>query len=139
MDNATNISVEATVKSNIGKVWNTWVEPEHIKKWNAASPDWHTPKAENDLREGGRFSSTMEAKDGSFSFDFTGTYNEIIPNQKIKYTIDDGRKVEVIFKQLDEGILIREVFEPETQNSHDMQQEGWQAILDNFKAYVESN
>jgi|SRR5690606_12322692 len=139
MKKAANISVEATVKSDITKVWNTWVEPEHIKKWNFASPDWHTPKAENDLREGGKFSATMEAKDGSSGFDFTGTYNEIVPHQKIKYTIDDGRKVKITFKQLSNGILVREVFEPETVNSQDRQQQGWQAILDNFKAYVESN
>lgn len=139
MKNVESISVQATVQSDINKVWDTWTESKHIRKWNTPSPDWHTTKAENDLKTGGRFSSTMEAKDGSFGFDFAGIYNEVIPNQKIKYTIDDGRKVEIIFKKVGHGVLVTEVFEPETQNTPEMQQQGWQAILNNFKAYVESN
>ena len=139
MKAAENITIKTTVNSDINKVWNTWTQPKHIKKWNNASPDWHTPKAENDLKKGGRFSSRMEAKDGSFGFDFGGTYDEVVPNQKIKYTIDDGRKVEVTFEQQNDGVLVTEIFEPESQNSTDMQQQGWQAILDNFKTYVESN
>lgn len=139
MKSAENITVEATVKNDINKVWNTWTEPKHIEKWNSPSPDWHTPKAENDLRQGGRFSSRMEAKDGSFGFDFAGTYEEVVPNQKINYTIDDGRKVKITFEQQNDGVLVTEVFEPESENSTDMQQQGWQAILDNFKTYVESN
>lgn len=139
MKAAENITVKTTVKSDINNVWNTWTQPKHIKKWNSPSADWHTTKAENDLRKDGRFNSRMEAKDGSFGFDYAGIYDEVIPNQKINYTIDDGRKVEIIFEQQNDGVLITEVFEPESQNSVDMQQQGWQAILDNFKTYVESN
>lgn len=139
MKAAENITVETTVKSDINKIWNTWTQPKHIKKWNSPSDDWHTPKTENDLRKDGRFNSRMEAKDGSFGFDYPGIYDEVVPNQKIKYTIDDGRKVEITFEQHNDRVLVTEVFEPESQNSVDMQQQGWQAILDNFKTYVESN
>lgn len=132
------ITIKTEVNSDMATVWKTWTEPEHIKNWNNASPDWHTPKAENDLRKGGRFSSRMEAKDGSMGFDFGGTYDEIAPNQQIKYTLDDGRKVDITFAITDEGISITETFEPESQNSAAMQQQGWQAILDNFKKYVEN-
>lgn len=138
MDTSKYITVSATVKSDIHDVWDTWTKPKHIEKWNSPSPDWHTPKAENDLKKRGRFSSRMEAKDGSFGFDFGGIYDEVVPNQKINYTIDDGRKVEINFEQVNDGVLVTEVFEPENQNSMDMQQQGWQAILDNFKSYVES-
>lgn len=131
------ITIETTVNSDIDTVWKTWSEPKHIKKWNNASPDWHTPKSENDLREGGKFSSRMEAKDGSMCFDFGGTYDEVITNKRIAFTIDDGRKVEIDFKETDKGIKITETFEPESQNPKDMQQQGWQAILDSFKNYVE--
>lgn len=133
------ITLTTIVNSDIDTVWKTWTEPEHIKNWNNASPDWHTPKAENDLRKGGKFSSRMEAKDGSMGFDFGGTYDEVVPNKQIKYTLDDGRKVNITFAKTDEGVSIKETFEPESQNSVDMQRQGWQAILDNFKKYIESN
>jgi len=139
MKSTNNITVQATVSSDINKVWNSWITPEHIIHWNKASPDWHTPRAENDLRKGGRFTTRMEAKDGSFGFDFGGTYDTIVPNEKIKYTIDDGRTVEITFQKVNQGILVTETFEAEAQNPKDMQQQGWQAILDNFKSYVESN
>lgn len=139
MESTDKIVVSATVKSDMDTVWNTWTNPEHIKKWNNPSPDWHTPKAENDLRKGGRFSSRMEAKDGSMGFDFGGTYDEVIPKKRIAYTLDDGRKVEISFENTDSDIKIVETFEPENQNSTDMQRQGWQAILDNFKKFVESN
>lgn len=133
------ITTETTVNKNIDKVWNAWTEPEHITNWNFASPEWCCPKAENDLRKGGRFSSRMEAKDSSMGFNFGGTYDEVVPNEKIKYTLDDGRKVEITFADTDTGIVITETFEPESQNPVEMQRQGWQAILDNFKKYVESN
>jgi len=133
------ITVETTVNAGLDKVWRFWTEPEHIKNWNNASPDWHTPKAENDLRKGGRFSSRMEAKDGSMGFDFGGTYDEVVLHKQIKYTLDDDRKVDITFAKADEGLSIKEIFEPESQNSTDMQKQGWQAILDNFKKYIESN
>src|SRR5436190_3305443 len=94
---STRITIETTVKAPVEKVWSFWTKPEHITKWNNASDDWHTPFAENDLRVGGRFLSRMEAKDGSFGFDFTGVYTEVKTNQLISYTIGDGRKVKVTF------------------------------------------
>lgn len=133
------ITVQATVKNTIDKVWEFWNKPEHITKWAFASPDWHSPKAENDLREGGKFSTTMAAKDGSMSFDFWGEYILIKENQAINYTMGDGRKVEILFKEIPEGVEIVESFDPETQNPEEMQRGGWQAILNNFKSYAEAN
>jgi len=133
------ITVQTTVKNTIDKVWEFWNKPEHITKWAFASPDWHTPKAENDLREGGKFTTTMAAKDGSMSFDFWGEYTLVKENQMINYTMGDGRKAEIIFKEIPEGVEIIESFDPETQNSEEMQRGGWQAILNNFKSYAEIN
>ncbi|TSJ41348.1 SRPBCC family protein [Fluviicola chungangensis] len=136
----TKITLQATVKAPIEKVWDYWNEPEHIKKWNSASPDWHTPKSENDLRAGGRFTARMEAKDGSFGFDFGGIYDEVTAHQYISYTMDDGRKTNITFTS-DGGneTKVVETFEAESQNPVEMQQGGWQAILDNFKKYTEEN
>lgn len=133
------IAISAQVKAPAVKVWELWTSPEHITKWNAASGDWHTPRAENDLRVGGRFLSRMEAKDGSFGFDFTGTYDEVEPLKRIAYTMDDGRRAIIDFNENEGVIEIITVFDAETQNSIDMQRAGWQAILDNFKRYAESN
>ncbi|RFN59943.1 SRPBCC family protein [Marixanthomonas ophiurae] len=138
MEKEEQITVQTTVHSNIEAVWNTWTEPKHIEKWNTPSDDWHTPKAENDLREGGRFTSRMEAKDGSMGFDFSGVYTQVIPHNHIAYTLDDDRKVTIDFKKQDDTIAITETFEAENENSIDMQRDGWQAILDNFKKYTES-
>ena len=132
------IEIQTTIEAPIEKIWNTWTEPEHITKWNAASEDWHTTRAENDLRKGGRFSSRMEAKDGSFGFDFGGTYDEVIKHQSIKYTLDDDRKVSIQMRTVGDQIILTEAFEPESENPIEMQRGGWQAILDNFKKYVES-
>ena len=134
----TAIAVQATVKAAIDKVWECWTDPKHIIRWNNASDDWHTPRAENDLREGGRFLSRMESKDESMGFDFTGTYTKVEPKHTIEYTMDDGRKVAVSFQQKGNETLVHEVFEPETMHTIDMQQQGWQAILDNFKKYAEN-
>ncbi len=131
------LTVEVSVNAPIEKVWEFWSKPEHITQWNAASEDWHTPRAENDLRTGGEFSSRMEAKDGSFGFDFAGTYDEVIEHELIAYTIGD-RKVEVVFVPLGDKTLITESFEAESENSLEMQQGGWQSIMDNFKKYVEA-
>lgn len=133
------ITISAKVKAPAEKVWELWTSPEHITKWNAASDDWHTPRAENDLRVGGRFLSRMEAKDGSFGFDFTGTYDEVEPLKRIAYTMDDGRRAIIDFNENEGVIEIITVFDAETQNSIDMQRAGWQAILDNFKRYAESH
>ena len=131
------ITVSVTVNATIDVVWNCWTAPEHIIKWNFASPDWHTPKAENDLRVGGKFLSRMEAKDGSMGFDFTGVYEVVKPNERIDYLMDDGRKARIDFTTNGNETKVVETFEAETENSIELQQGGWQAILDNFKKYVE--
>lgn len=130
--------VTATVKTPIEKVWACWNEPEHITKWCQASDDWHAPYAENDLSVGGKFKTTMAAKDGSVSFDFEGTYTNIEPLQTIGYTITDGRKVKISFSDLGGETRVIETFEPESTHSWEMQQAGWQAILDNFRQYTEA-
>lgn len=137
MENKTAITVKATINAPVEKVWSAWSNPEDIKQWCAASPDWHAPKAENDLRAGGAFSTRMEAKDGSFGFDFGGIYDEVVTNELIVYTMADTRKVIVHFKSNGDTTYVVETFEAETQNPVDMQQAGWQAILDNFKKHVE--
>ncbi|MGC4104095.1 SRPBCC family protein [Ferruginibacter sp.] len=137
--NRTVITVQATVNAPVQKVWDYWNQPQHITQWCSASPDWHTPRAENDLREGGSFSSRMEAKDGSFGFDFGGIYDVVKNNEYIEYTIGDGRKVKIHFTPSGDTTKIVESFEAEETNPVEMQQGGWQAILDNFKKYTESN
>jgi uncharacterized protein YndB with AHSA1/START domain len=137
--NRTTITVEATVNAPVEKVWAFWTSPEHIMKWNNASPDWHTPQAENDLRPGGRFSSRMEAKDGSIGFDFGGVYQQVVTNELISYTLDDNREVKISFEENGEETHILETFEAEETNTLDLQRSGWQAILDNFKKYAEEN
>ncbi|HEY6142638.1 MAG TPA: SRPBCC family protein [Flavobacterium sp.] len=131
------ITVETLINAPIEKIWQFWTKPEHITKWNTASDDWHTTKAENDLKIGGKFLSRMEAKDGSFSFDFEGIYTDVVTNEKISYTLLDDRKVDVTFSQKENGVQITETFEAENQNPLEMQKMGWQAILNNFKTYVE--
>ena len=131
------IIVKTTVNASIEKVWQYWIEPKHIKKWNNASDDWHTPHAENDLRVGGKFLSRMEAKDGSFGFDFEGIYSEVKPFEKIKYGLDDGREVQIMFNRKGEITEVTEIFDAENENPIELQKGGWQAILNNFKQYVE--
>jgi uncharacterized protein YndB with AHSA1/START domain len=138
MDNLNPITITATINASCENVWIYWNMPEHVTQWNQATPDWHCPKASTDLRVGGKFSATMAAKDGSFSFDFEGTYTEVVPNELLHYTMPDGRKVEVIFVSEGNATLITETFDPETQNPIEMQQAGWQMILKSFKNYVES-
>ncbi|MCF6130764.1 SRPBCC domain-containing protein [Flavobacterium sp. WG47] len=133
------MTVRITTKEPLEKVWNYFTQPEHITKWCFASDDWHAPKAENDLRTGGTFSTTMAAKDGSMSFDFGGTYDEVVPMKKYSYTMGDGRKVIVKFDVMDGNVILTENFEPERQNSLEMQRGGWQMILENFKKHLENN
>ena len=130
------ITVTTKVNAPVEKVWTLFNGPEHITKWAAASDDWHTTKSENDLRKGGKFTSRMEAKDGSFGFDFGGVYDEVRENEYIEYTLGDGRKVTIDFTPEGDSTSIVQTFEPEAQNSREMQQGGWQAILDNFKKYA---
>jgi uncharacterized protein YndB with AHSA1/START domain len=131
------ITVEARINAPLNKVWELWTNPQHIVNWNNASADWHTTKAENDLREGGRFESRMEAKDGSFGFDFWGVYDTVKTHQLIAYTLGDGRKVNLTFTPNGNTTNITETFDPENENPIEMQKGGWQAILDNFKKYAE--
>jgi uncharacterized protein YndB with AHSA1/START domain len=132
------ITVIAEINSDIKSVWKCMTEPEHIINWNFASDDWHCPKATNDLKVGGHFSYTMASKDGQQSFDFEGRFDEVIINSNLSYTIADGRKVDILFEGFGNVVLVTEKFEPETVHSEELQKAGWQAILDNFKKYVES-
>lgn len=138
MESKNNITIETIVKAPVEKVWESWTNPNHIMQWNNASEDWHTTKAENDLRAGGKFLSRMEAKDGSFGFDFEGAYDEVIPNQLIEYTTGDGRKVKISFSGNANETKLVETFEIEKSNPIEQQRSGWQSILDNFKKYTES-
>jgi len=138
METAT-ISVHTKVNVPVEKVWQYWNEPQHITKWCQASDDWHAPHAQNDLKVGGEFKTTMAAKDGSFSFDFGGKYDVVEQNKLIKYTLEDGRKVSITFQDEEGSTNVVETFDPEQTHSAEMQQQGWQAILNNFKNYVENN
>jgi uncharacterized protein YndB with AHSA1/START domain len=136
---AQKITVQTTVPAPLEKVWEYFTNPEHVVAWNNASDDWFTPKAENDLRSGGSFKYRMEAKDGSNGFDFGGTYDEVTPLQHLAYTMDDGRKVEVSFSEMEGETHVTETFDAENQNPVEVQQNGWQAILNHFKVYVASH
>lgn len=132
------ITVSAKIAAPRDLVWRLWTDPAHVVQWNNASDDWHTPKAENDLREGGRFSYTMAARDGSASFDFGGEFTKIVPHNELHFRLDDERLVEVLFNDSGDGTEVVETFEAENMNSLELQQQGWQAILDNFRKHVES-
>ena len=132
------ITVEAIVNKPIDTVWECWTNPKHITKWCFASDDWHAPSSTSDFKVGGKLSTRMEAKDGSFGFDFWGTYNEIIPNEKLAITMGDERKWDTYFSVVEGGVKVVEEFEAESENPIEMQQGGWQMILNNFKKYVES-
>ena len=121
----------------VEKAWNAYNDPKHIVRWAFASDDWKAPRAENDLRVGGKFVTRMEAKDGSAGFDFSGVYDEVIPNKKIAYTMHDGRKAEIIFEEMGNSTAIQIIFDAEDENSIEMQRKGWQAILENFKEHAE--
>jgi uncharacterized protein YndB with AHSA1/START domain len=136
---ATKITVSAIIHAPVQEVWDKWTVPHHITNWNFASNDWHCPTAENDLRVGGKMSSRMEAKDGSFGFDFTVIYDEVVTNEKITYTMEDGRQAITTFEISDGNTIITTVFDAENENPVELQQGGWQAILNNFKLYAETN
>ena len=131
------VTIETTVKAPINKVWSAWTSPEDIKQWNAASDDWHTTQSSVDLREGGAFSSRMEAKDGSFGFDFAGIYTKVVTNELLEFTFGD-RAAKVEFLNGENGVMVRETFDAETEHPIEMQRQGWQAILNNFAKHVES-
>lgn len=131
------ITIEVVVNKPIESIWEKWTLSKYVKEWNNASDDWYTPEASSDLRVGGYFCYKMSAKDGSYSFDFDGIYDEIVENERIAYTLSDGRKVSIDFVSEGEQVRIIEKFEAESENSLEMQKAGWQAILDNFKKYAE--
>ena len=136
--NKTAVTIEANVNAPVDKVWKYWSEPEHITQWAFASDEWHCPRAENDLRAGGKINSRMEAKDGSMGFDFEGTYDEVREHEYLEYTLGDGRKVQVSFEPQGDSTKVTESFEAENQNDIEMQRGGWQAMLDNYKKHAES-
>lgn len=136
--NPEKITVAATIAANPKKVWDYYTQPEHITQWNFADPSWHCPKAENDMRIGGTYKARMEAKDGSFGFDLEAVYSEIVPGEKFIYGMGD-RQVHVTFRPTEDQTEVTIVFDAETVNPVEMQKAGWQAILDNFKAYTESH
>lgn len=135
--NTTRITVQATINANTKKVWDYYTRPEHITKWNFASDDWQCPSATNDMRVGGKYSSRMEAKDGSWGFDFEAIYDEVVAHEKFTYTMTDGRKASTRFENQGNTTNVINAFDAESENPVDMQRDGWQAILDNFKKYVE--
>jgi uncharacterized protein YndB with AHSA1/START domain len=132
------ITIQVLIHAPIQKVWDCFTGPNHIVHWNYASIDWHAPRAENDLRVGGHFSSRMEAKDGSIGFNFGGTYTKVETHLSIEYVLDDDRKVQISFEAKGDNILLTESFEAEQENTIELQRFGWQAILDNFKNYTEA-
>jgi uncharacterized protein YndB with AHSA1/START domain len=132
-----SITIQATIKAPVEVVWQKWTKPEHITKWNFASDDWQCPKAENDLRVGGKYSARMEAKDGSFGFDFDVIYDVVNEHKEIAYTMGDGRKASTIFESSGNETKVTTTFDAEKVNSAELQQQGWQAILNNFKKYAE--
>jgi uncharacterized protein YndB with AHSA1/START domain len=132
------ITVETLVKAGLNQVWDAWSNPEDIKQWNSAQDDWHTTHSIVDLREGGKFLSRMEAKDGSEGFDFEGTYTRVVPQRAIEYRMSDGRDVQVDFADRGDAVLVSTTFDAETENPPEMQRQGWQAIQDNFGRHVEA-
>lgn len=137
--NDTPITVSTTINAPLEKVWEYWIEPLHINKWAFASDDWEANATENDVREGGKFTTVMSAKDKSASFDFTGNYTKVTEHALIEYDMDDGRHVKVEFETTPDGVKVTETFDPENENTPEQQAEGWQAILDNFKKHVENS
>ncbi len=134
------IKLNVTILKPVQKVWEYFTQPEHITHWHFATEEWKCPSAKSDLREGGRFVYRMEAKDGSFGFDYSGIFDEIVPEKHIVYTLDDDRKVHVVFNALDPGTTeINQTFEPEKKNSVEMQRDGWDKILHNFEKYAENH
>ena len=132
------VNIGAEISRPIEQVWSEFTNPESITQWNTAHPDWHTPRAEHDLQNGGRFNYRMEAKDGSMGFDFGGTYDDVQEGKRIAYTMDDGRQSQVDFEATETGTRMTQWFDPEGMNPPEMQQQGWQNILDSFKAWVET-
>ncbi|RZK58820.1 MAG: ATPase [Pedobacter sp.] len=139
MAQSIKVTVEATINAPVEKVWKVWNTPSDIIKWNTPDPSWHTPSSENDLRVGGKFKNRMEAKDGSFGFDFEGIYDSVELDKEITYTMGDGRQATTLFSEQDGKTHVTTTFDTETQNDPEFQKQGWQSILNSFVRYVESN
>lgn len=137
--NNVKVTIQAQINASPNKVWDFWTNPTHIVNWNFASEDWCCPKAENDLRVGGKYSARMEAKDKSFGFDFECTYTEVVNLKTINYTMGDGRTAHTTFEPSNNGTKVTTIFDAESTNPVEMQKNGWQAILNNFKKYTESH
>lgn len=137
-DPSMKITVETLARTDLATAWNAYHTPEDITRWNTASDDWHSPRSRVDLREGGTFSTRMEAKDGSGGFDFEGTYTRVQPQSLVEYRMDDGREVSVHFDDTGDGVRVRTVFDAESENPAELQRAGWQSILDNVGRYVEA-
>ena len=133
------VTVEASINADVSKVWNYWNTPERITQWNFANKEWHCPKAEIDLRVGGKIKTRMEARNGSFGFDLEGEYDEIVDQKMISYVMPDGRKVSTTFVNTDGNTMVTTIFDAENLSPIELQKAGWQAILENFKRYVEAN
>ncbi|MBO0323429.1 SRPBCC family protein [Muricauda sp. CAU 1633] len=133
------ITINTNITANLDKVWDFYTNPEHITQWNFADDSWHCPSAKNDLQKGGKYIARMEAKDGSFGFDFEAVYNEVVPKNKIVFTLGDGRKTIILFEESNSKTKVTITFDAEKENPIDMQKDGWQAILNNFKKYTESH
>ena len=131
------IIIESKIEADIQKVWDYYTNPSHIINWNFADPSWHCPSAENDLKVGGKYVARMEAKDGSFGFDFEAIYSEVFPFDSFTYKFG-GREAKVAFQQDGNSTSVKITFDPETENPIELQQAGWQAILNNFKNYAEN-
>ena len=138
MKQPVNITVHTLVHAPLQMVWQYWTDPQHIKNWNSASPDWETTQATSKLKIGGRFSYTMQAKDGSSGFAFSGTYVEVLPQQLLAFQLDDGRQVCITFEAHGDTTSLTETFDAEQYHTAEQQQSGWQSILDHFKAYAEA-
>jgi len=137
--NNQKITISATIYVDAQKAWDYYTKPEHITKWNFADPSWHCPSASNDMKVGGKYSARMEAKDGSFGFEFEAIYNEIVVGEKFTYTMPDGRQVDVSFKNEGKQTEVTVIFDPENENPIELQKGGWQAILNSYKTYTEAN
>ncbi len=132
------ITVETLARTDLKTAWSVYNTPDDIPQWSSPSPDWHSPRSQVDLREGGAFNTRMEAKDGSMGFDFEGTYTRVVPQKLIEYRMGDGREVAVNFDQAPDGVNVRVVFDAESENPAEYQQQGWQAILDSYARYAEA-
>lgn len=137
--NTQKININARIRTPIATSWERWTNPDHITQWNFATPAWHCPRATNELQPGGRYYARMEARDGSVGFDFEGVYDVVTDYQHLRYTLANGRQVDTRFAEADGATIISLSVDAESENPIDMQREGWQAILDNFKSYAEND